>query len=128
MPDTVFLKIDVTKIPKEWLFKGAKGTYADIAVYENEQPDEYGNTHAVKMNPPKAVKERDPNVKGVYIGNGKRLERRDGGSQSQARPAPGSQQRSQGGQRSQQQSRQPQQSQTMDEVFGGGDDSEEIPF
>jgi hypothetical protein len=123
MPDTIFLKLDITKIPRDWLFKGAKGTYADIAVYENEQPDEYGNTHAVKMNPPKAVRERDPNIKGVYIGNGKRKEQSGGGygsgrgGQSQARPASG--QRQQGG---------PQQTQQREEPDCGSMSDDDIPF
>ena len=64
-------KIDVSKILKEHLFKGAKGTYLDIVIWENEQPDKYGNTHAIQQDLSKAV--RDSGVKPPYIGNGKRL-------------------------------------------------------
>jgi hypothetical protein len=65
------LKIDVTKIDKSRLYKGAKGTYLDLVVYENEQPDNYGNDYSVKQDCTK--EDRDAGVKMSYIGNGKRI-------------------------------------------------------
>jgi hypothetical protein len=65
------LKIDVTKIDKTRLYKGAKGTYLDLVVYENESPDTYGNDYSVKQDCTK--EDRDAGVKMPYIGNGKRI-------------------------------------------------------
>lgn len=67
----ITLKIDVTKIDKSRLFKGAKGTYLDIVVYENDTPDEYGNEFSVKQSCSK--EDRDNGVKMPYIGNGKNI-------------------------------------------------------
>ena len=59
------LKIDVTKLDKSAFFKGAKGTYVDITLWENDQPDEYGNTHSAKQDMGKERRgEKTP-----YIGN-----------------------------------------------------------
>lgn len=65
------LKIDVTKIDKSRLFVGAKGTYLDLVVYENDQPDEYGNNFSVKQDCTK--EDRDAGVKMPHIGNGKNI-------------------------------------------------------
>lgn len=65
------LKIDVTKIDKTRLFKGAKGTYLDLVVYENDAPDEYGNDFSVKQDCTK--EDREAGVKMPYIGNGKNM-------------------------------------------------------
>lgn len=119
MPSPIILKIDVKKLNKSWFFNANSGAvYADLVLYENDQPDEYGNTHAIKQNPPKAA--RDAGEKGHYVGNGKFMQSRDGGNrggQSQARPASG--QRSHG--RSQQT--------RMEDVSSGDDlDDQSIPF
>ena len=65
------LKIDVTKLDKTRFFKGAKGTYADLVIYENDTPDEYGNDFSVKQDCSK--EDRENGVKMPYIGNGKRI-------------------------------------------------------
>jgi hypothetical protein len=65
------IKLDVTKIDKSRLYKGAKGTYLDLVIYENEQPDTYGNDYSVKQDCTK--EDRDNGVKMPYIGNGKRI-------------------------------------------------------
>jgi hypothetical protein len=65
------IKLDVTKIDKSRLYKGAKGTYLDLVVYENESPDTYGNDYSVKQDCTK--EDRDAGVKMPYIGNGKRI-------------------------------------------------------
>lgn len=59
------VKIDVTKLDKSAFFKGAKGTYCDIILWENDVPDDYGNTHSAKQDMGKERKgEKTP-----YIGN-----------------------------------------------------------
>jgi len=68
------IKIDVSKIPREWIFQGKKGKYIDCVLFENDSVDEYGNTHALKLSPPR--EEREAGTKGIYIGNGKPLERK----------------------------------------------------
>ncbi len=93
MPAPLIIKIDVTKLKKEWLFRGQKGTYADLVLYYNDQPDEYGNDCAIKQNPPREA--RDNGEKGVYVGNAKLMPQRGGAApaQQQTRPAPGGQRR-----------------------------------
>jgi hypothetical protein len=65
----IILKLDVQKIVKDWLFKGQKGTYLDLVIYENDAEDPYGNSHVVKQSPSKEL--RDQGTKPVIIGNGK---------------------------------------------------------
>lgn len=80
MPN-IRIKLDVTKLKKEHFFKGAKGTYVDLTVWENDAPDEYGNTHAVKQSFSKEA--RDAGEKEPYVGNGKWM-----GQKAPAKPAP----------------------------------------
>ena len=48
MSSIINLKIDVTKLTKDKLFKGQKGTYANITVAANmDGESEYGDTHYV---------------------------------------------------------------------------------
>jgi len=57
--------IKVNKLDKSAFFKGAKGTYVDITLWENDQPDEYGNTHSAKQDMGKDRRgEKTP-----YVGN-----------------------------------------------------------
>jgi len=61
------LKLDVTKLDKSAFFKGAKGTYVDITLWENDEPDEWGNTHSAKQDMGKDRRgEKTP-----YVGNAK---------------------------------------------------------
>jgi hypothetical protein len=69
MPQHIIIKLDVTKIVKDWLFKGQKGTYLDLVVYENDNEDPYGNSHVVKQSPSKEL--RAQGEKPVILGNGK---------------------------------------------------------
>jgi len=62
-------KMDVTKIDKSRLFKGAKGTYLDFALMEHDQPDQYGNDFMVVQSV--SNEERQKGVKGAILGNGK---------------------------------------------------------
>lgn len=61
-------KIDVTKIFKDRLFKGAKGTYLDIVIWPNKDgKDAYGNTHVIKQSLSREA--RDAGEKEQIIGN-----------------------------------------------------------
>lgn len=61
-------RIDVTKIDKARLFKGAKGTYLDICLIDT--PDsKYGDSHMVVQAVSK--EERQSGVKGAILGNAK---------------------------------------------------------
>lgn len=61
-------KIDVTKIIKDKLYKGAKGTYLDIALMENRDgTDQYGNDFFIIQDIGKEARERGE--KGPIIGN-----------------------------------------------------------
>lgn len=72
-------KIDVTKIDKEKLFKGEKGTYLDIAIFVNDETDQYGNNGMIVQSVSK--EEREAGVKGAILGNIKKT-----GKNPQANP------------------------------------------
>ena len=77
----VALKIDVSKIDKDRLFKGAKGTYLDaVAFIDTEQESQYGDHGMITQSVSK--EERDQGVKGPILGNGKIIWREDGASAS----------------------------------------------
>lgn len=54
-------KINLTKVPKERLFKGQKGVYLDFTIAERKEPDQYGQTHNIYL----YKKGEDK----IYIGN-----------------------------------------------------------
>jgi hypothetical protein len=69
-PRPITLKIDVTKILKEHLFKGAKGTYLDLVVWPNKDgTGQFGDNHYVVQEVSKAA--RDAGERGPIIGNAK---------------------------------------------------------
>ena len=87
MSNGIRIKIDVSKIIKEYLFKGKKGTYLDCVLWENRDgEDQYGNTHSLQQELPKEARERGE--KAPYIGNGKWLQQRQAAParQQQSRP------------------------------------------
>ena len=64
----VSLKIDVTKIDKERLYKGAKGIYLDLTVFiDVDKEDQYGNNGMVTQSVDKD--ERAAGTKGAILGN-----------------------------------------------------------
>ena len=65
----ITLKIDVTKIDKARLFKGAKGTYLDCQFFLEDEPDQYGNHGMITQAVSK--EERESGVKGAILGNAK---------------------------------------------------------
>lgn len=70
MANIISAKIDVTKIPKEAIFVGAKGKYIDITLLPNrEGTDQYGNDYMVVLDLGKEARERGE--KGPILGNAK---------------------------------------------------------
>ena len=64
----VSVKIDVLKIEKARLFRGAKGTYLDCTVFiDLDEADQYGNHGMVTQDVSKD--ERQADVKGPILGN-----------------------------------------------------------
>jgi len=64
----VRVKIDVSKIDKELLFKGSKGTYLDATVFiDPNQADQYGNHGMITQDVSKEA--RDKGEKGNILGN-----------------------------------------------------------
>ena len=64
----VNLKIDVTKIDKDKLFKGEKGTYLDaVAWIDIDTKDKYDNNGMITQGVSKEDKEKG--VQGVILGN-----------------------------------------------------------
>lgn len=72
----IALKLNLSKIDKSALFKGEKGTYLDLSVYVNDEPDAYGNDVSARQDLGK-----DRRQEKLYIGNGKIVGDR-GGKQS----------------------------------------------
>lgn len=60
-------KIDVTKIDKNRLYAGKKGTYLDVIIMLNDEVDEYGNNGMITQSVSK--EERLSGVKGNILGN-----------------------------------------------------------
>jgi hypothetical protein len=68
------IKIDVTKIDKEALYKGAKGTYLTLTVWPNKDgEDQYGNHASVKQDLGKDRRDE----KAPFIGNARIIQRRN---------------------------------------------------
>jgi hypothetical protein len=63
----VNLSIDVSKLDKSRLYKGAKGTYANLTVFIDSNPDQFGKNGGVKEQATKD--ERDQKVKMQFVGN-----------------------------------------------------------
>lgn len=67
MATNISIKLDVTKISKEKLYKGDKGTYLDATILMKDEPDQYGNIGMIVQNVSK--EEREAGVKGAILGN-----------------------------------------------------------
>lgn len=73
----IALKIDVSKIDKERLFKGTKGTYLDaVAFIDTETETQYGDHGMITQSVSK--EEKAAGVKGAILGNGKIIWREEG--------------------------------------------------
>jgi len=68
------IKIDVTKIAKDALYKGAKGTYLTLTVWPNKDgEDQYGNHASVKQDLGKERRDE----KTPFIGNARIIQRKN---------------------------------------------------
>lgn len=75
----ISLSINLSLINKDWFVVGKTGNkYLALDVYENDQPDKYGNGWSAKQSPPKDVradlKQRGEKI--PYCGNGKEWNRK----------------------------------------------------
>jgi hypothetical protein len=77
------LNIDVTKIDKARLHKGAKGTYANFTVLLRDETDQYGNDGMIIEDVTK--EERESGKKGTILGNAKIIGKPQ--AQQQSKPA-----------------------------------------
>jgi hypothetical protein len=78
--------LDVSKISKDKLVKGAKGQYLNITISVNDEADQYGNVLAVYESHSK--EEREAKAKKNYLANGKLVWSSDGGSTAPAKLTP----------------------------------------
>ncbi len=68
MATIINASIDVTKIPKDALVTGKKGTYANVTVFINDET-RFGNNASIAMSQSKEQREAgDPKI---YLGNGR---------------------------------------------------------
>ena len=86
MSEPIVVKIDVTKIDKARLYKGAKGTYLD-AILRPTPDSKYGEDYMIVQSVSK--EEREQRVKGNIIGNARILQ---GQGKPSAKPQPAPQQ------------------------------------
>lgn len=79
----VSLRIDVTKIDKDRLYKGEKGTYLDVTTFiDTETQDKFGNNGMVTQSV--TEDERKAKIRGAILGNNKVFMNQDSGGQPQA--------------------------------------------
>ncbi len=81
MRKTIALKIDVSKIDKERLFKGKKGMYLDAILMFDDQDDKYGNNGMIVQSVSK--EEREKGIKGNILGNAKDLSKTESKPENQ---------------------------------------------
>ena len=68
----ITIKIDVTKISKERLYKGAKGTYLNAVLIPTPE-SEYGDYMIIEET---SKEEREAGKKGTILGNGKNINKK----------------------------------------------------
>ena len=73
------VKIDVTKIDKKKLFKGEKGTYLNMVVALNDEPNEWGDVVSVWEQ--QTEEERRNKEKKVFLGGGRIIWQSEGAPQ-----------------------------------------------
>jgi len=69
MAQLISASIDVTKISKDKLIKGDKGTYLNITIAINDEVDQFGNQAGIYESQTK--EQREAKEKKNYLGNGK---------------------------------------------------------
>lgn len=79
----VSLRIDVTKIDKSKLYKGAKGTYLDVTTFiDTDNEDKFGNNGMVTQSV--TAEEREAGTKGAILGNNKIFMNKDSSGESKS--------------------------------------------
>jgi hypothetical protein len=72
--EPISIKIDVTKIDKEALFKGQKGTYLTLTVWPNKEGrNQHGDDAIVKQDLGKDRRDEQPEI----IGNARIIQRKN---------------------------------------------------
>lgn len=69
MSAIVNFSLDLSKLPKEKMIKGKKGTYINLSLSVNDETNEYGGNASVSV--AQSKEERDAKQKKLYVGNGK---------------------------------------------------------
>ena len=86
MKKTIALKINVTNIDKNRLYKGKKGTYLDAILHFDDVQDKYDNNGMIVQSVSK--EERDNGVKGEILGNAKLLWSEESNPPKEDKPVP----------------------------------------
>jgi len=93
MASIIKASIDLTKIPKDKIYQGAKGKYLPITITLNDELDQFGNQGPVVVEQTK--EERDAKAPKTYLGNikvvwtdGNNVDRAPMDNQPAAAPAP----------------------------------------
>ncbi|MCH9666174.1 MAG: hypothetical protein K0U41_10075 [Gammaproteobacteria bacterium] len=76
MAKLITASIDVSKIDKTKLVKGKKGVYANLTMWLNDEPDQFGNHLSIQQSLSK--EEREAGTAKIYLGNGKVHEKEGG--------------------------------------------------
>jgi len=64
MSKLITASIDVTKIQKALLYQGEKGLYLKLSIWQNDEPDKFGNDFSIQQTTGKD----EPKI---FLGNGK---------------------------------------------------------
>ena len=64
MSKLITASIDVTKIQKALLYQGEKGLYLKLSIWQNDEPDKFGNDFSIQQT---TVKDEPK----IFLGNGK---------------------------------------------------------
>ena len=87
MARPIKIKINVTKILKEYIYEGKNGKYLNLVAWPNKNgPGQYGDTHFVCQDIPKEA--RDSGVQAQILGNLTLPEDEAPPPRQQQRPAP----------------------------------------
>jgi len=87
MARPIKIKINVTKILKEYIYEGKKGKYLNLVAWPNKNGSgQYGDTHFVSQDIPKEA--RDAGVQAQILGNLTLPEDEAAPPRQQQRPAP----------------------------------------
>lgn len=74
------VQINVTKIDKSEIFEGKNGKYITLLLFEDNEPDQYGNDGMVVQSI--SLARKDAGERGPIIGNFKHLKRSENATQS----------------------------------------------